>query len=120
MKKTKAARKAQRKQRIRLRVHGNQEKPRVVVRRSLKNLFVEAVDDDANKTLFSCSTLDKELKQKSSYAGNVKAAVLLGEVFARKAREKGITKIVFDRSGYLYHGRVKAFADSARKQGLQF
>jgi large subunit ribosomal protein L18 len=105
---------------IRLRMSGTGLKPRLVVHRSLKNLYAQIVDDTQNKTLFSLSTQDKEVKQKFAYAGNVKAAELLGEVFARRAKEKGITKIIFDRAGYLYHGRVKAFADSLRKGGLEF
>jgi large subunit ribosomal protein L18 len=101
-------------------MNGTADRPRLAVHRTLKNLGAQVVDDVANKTLFSLSTLDKEVKAKFPYAGNVKAAQFFGEVFARKAKEKGITAVVFDRAGYLYHGRIKAFADSARKGGLQF
>lgn len=94
--------------------------PRLVVHRSLKNLYAQAVDDLQSKTLLSVSTQDKEVKQKFPYAGNIKAAEFLGEVFAKRAKEKGISKIAFDRGGYLYHGRVKAFAEGLRKGGLKF
>lgn len=104
----------------RARLSGTQERPRLAIHRSLSNLTAQVVDDVAHKTIFSLSTLDKEIKQKFAYAGNVKAAQFFGETFAKRAKEKGITAVVFDRAGYLYHGRIKAFADSARKGGLQF
>jgi len=106
--------------RLVLRMHGTPEVPRLIIHRSLKNLQVQMVDDTAHKTLFSLSTLDKEMKQKFPCAGNIKAAELFGEIFARRAIEKGFQKIIFDRGGYLYHGRIKAFADSLRKGGLKF
>jgi len=90
------------------------------VHRSLKNLYAQIIDDTKNKVLFSLSTLDRSLKQKLPSAGNSKAAVLFGEIFAQKVKEKGISKIVFDRAGYLYHGRIKAFAEALRKGGLEF
>jgi len=105
--------------RIRKRLSGTKEKPRVSVRRSLKNLFVQLIDDNAQATLVSVSTLDKEFKDKAKYGGNVKAATLVGEIIVSKAKEKGIESVVFDRSGYLYHGRVKALAESLRKGGLK-
>lgn len=105
---------------IKLRMEGTAEKPRLVIHRSLKNLVVLVIDDIKNRTIFSMSTLDKEVKQKFASAGNIKAAEFFGEVFAKRAKEKGVTKLIFDRAGYLYHGRIKAFADSLRKQGLQF
>ena len=88
--------------------------------RSLSNLYGQIIDDTSNRTLFSLSTRDKEIKAKFSYSGNVKAATFLGEVFARRAKEKGITKVIFDRGGYLYHGRIRAFADALRKAGMDF
>lgn len=88
--------------------------------RSLKNLCAQVIDDTKNRTIFSLSTSDKDIKQKLPCGGNVKAAQLFGEVFASKAKEKGITKIIFDRAGYLYHGRIKAFAEALRKGGLEF
>lgn len=95
-------------------------KPRLVVHRSLKNLYAQVIDDTQNKVLFSLSTLDKEVKEKFPSAGNIKATEFFGGVFARRAKEKGIGKIIFDRAGYLYHGRIKVFADSLRKGGIQF
>jgi large subunit ribosomal protein L18 len=105
---------------IRVRLSGTALVPRLIVRRSLRNIFASVMDDTKNKTLFSLSTLDKEVKSKFAYAGNQKAAEFLGEVFAKRAKEKGVAKVVFDRAGYLYHGRVKIFAESLRKHGLEF
>jgi len=101
-------------------MRGSSERPRLVVRRSLKNMSAQAFDDTLSKAVFSLSTLDKEIKQKFPNAGNIKAAQFFGEVFSRRAKEKGIAKIIFDRAGYLYHGRVKAFSDALRKGGLEF
>lgn len=106
--------------RIRLGISGRSQRPRLVVHRSLKNLYAQVIDDTRNMTLFSLSTQDKEIKEKFASGGNAKAAGLFGEIFARRAKEKGITKIIFDRAGYLYHGRIKAFAESLRKAGLEF
>lgn len=105
---------------MRKKISGTGEQPRLAVHRSLKNITAQVIDDTANRTLISLSTQDKEIKARCAYGGNIKAAEVFGEVFARKAREKGISRVVFDRAGYLYHGRVKAFADSLRKNGLQF
>ena len=99
---------------------GTQEKPRLLVKRSLNNLFAQVIDDTRNKTIFSLSTQNEEVKEKFSSAGNIKAAEFFGGVFARRAKEKGVSKVIFDRAGYLYHGRVKAFADALRKAGLEF
>jgi large subunit ribosomal protein L18 len=106
--------------RIRMRLSGTAEKPRLVVRRSLKNFCAQVIDDTMDKTLFSLSTQDKTIKAKFPYAGNVKAAEFFGEEFARQAKAKGFSQIIFDRAGYLYHGRVKAFAEGLRKGGLVF
>ena len=106
--------------RIRLGMHADAQMPRLVVHRSLNNLYAQVIDDTKNKTLFSLSTLDKDIRQKFASAGNIKAAQFFGEVFAAKAKEKGINKIVFDRAGYLYHGRIKVFAEALRKGGLVF
>ena len=105
---------------IRLRMHGTSATPRLVVRRSLKNMSAAILDDTVNKTLFSLSTLDKQVKEKFPCPGNVKSAEFFGEIFAQRAKEKGISKIIFDRAGYLYHGRIKAFAQALRKGGLEF
>lgn len=105
--------------RIRKTVSGTQDRPRLSVHRSLKNLQAQLVDDIQEKTLLSVSTQDKEVRQKFPYAGNAKAAAFLGELFAKRAKEKGISKVVLDRSGCLYHGRIKAFAEGLRKGGLE-
>jgi len=106
--------------RLRKSVTGSSGRPRLSVRRSLKHLFVQLVDDVKGVTLLSASTTDKDFKQKLANGGNIKAAALLGEAFARQAVEKKISKVVFDRGGYDYHGRIKAFAEAARKGGLEF
>lgn len=106
--------------RIRKRLSGTAQRPRLSVYRSLKNTYAQIIDDVSNRTLLSLSTQDKEMKKSYAYGGNVKAAGLLGGVLAKKAKENGISKVVFDRGGYLYHGRVKALAEGARKAGLEF
>jgi len=111
---------SKRHRRIRLKLCGTSARPRLIIRRSLKNLHAQLLDDAQQKTLFCLSTLDKEIKTKFPCAGNIKAAEFFAEVFARRAKEKGIAQIVFDRAGYLYHGRVKAFAEALRKGGLEF
>ena len=105
---------------IKLRMQGTGEKPRLIVHRSLKNFSAQVINDAENKVVFALTTLDKEIKQKFKLAGNIKAAEFFGQVFAQRAKEKGIKKIIFDRAGYLYHGRIKAFADALRKGGLEF
>ncbi len=95
--------------RIKLGMRGTSIRPRLIVHRSIKNLSAQIVDDTENKALFSLSTLNKEVKEKIPYAGNIKAAELFGQFFAQRVKAKGITKIIFDRAGYLYHGRIKAF-----------
>ncbi|MFH1354568.1 MAG: 50S ribosomal protein L18 [Candidatus Omnitrophota bacterium] len=119
MKKSKAQR-LKRHHRILKRMQGTSSVPRLIVCRSLANLWAQAIDDVGNKTIFSLSTMDKEVRGKFPKPGNVKAAEFFGEIFARRAKETGISKIVFDRTGYLYHGRIKAFAEALRKGGLQF
>ncbi|MDD5196510.1 MAG: 50S ribosomal protein L18 [Candidatus Omnitrophota bacterium] len=106
--------------RIRMKMQGSKDKPRLVVKRSLNNLSAQIIDDTENKVLFSYSTASKEFKQKAAGAGNVKSAQVFGESFSRLAKEKGISKIIFDRAGYLYHGRIKEFAESLRKGGMEF
>ncbi|MBL7069537.1 MAG: 50S ribosomal protein L18 [Candidatus Omnitrophica bacterium] len=106
--------------RIRKKLFGTPKAPRLVIYRSLKNLRVALVDDAGHKTLMSVSTITPGLRDKVGYGGNVKAAGLLGEFFAKKALEKGIDRVVFDRSGYMYHGRIKALAESVLKNGLSF
>ncbi|MFH0856234.1 MAG: 50S ribosomal protein L18 [Candidatus Omnitrophota bacterium] len=106
--------------RIRMKMQGTQAKPRLVVKRSLNNLSAQVIDDTENKVLFSFSTASKEFKKKTGSCGNVNAACAFGEAFSRMAKEKKINKIIFDRAGYLYHGRIKAFAEHLRKGGLEF
>lgn len=106
--------------RIKMRMSGTAGKPRLVVKRSLMHMAAQVVDDASGKVIFSLSTKDKTLKEKFKAAGNVKSALAFGEIFAKTAKEKGLSRIVFDRAGYLYHGRVKAFADALRKGGLEF
>ncbi|MDP8265521.1 MAG: 50S ribosomal protein L18 [Candidatus Aceula meridiana] len=120
MRKTKEQKRILRHKRIRKTVKGTGEQPRVCVHRSLKNISASLIDDVACRTLFTLSTLDKTLKTKIKSGGNVDAASTLGEAFAIKAQEKGIKKACFDRGGYIYHGRVKAFAEAVRKGGLEF
>ena len=106
---------------IRKKVSGTGQKPRVSIYRSLKNVYAQVIDDMEGKTLVSVSTALPEFKEKlKKDAGNVKGASALGAALADLCRKKGITKVVFDRSGYLYHGRVKAVAEAARKGGLEF
>jgi large subunit ribosomal protein L18 len=109
-----------RKKRVRSRVHGTADRPRLNVFRSLKHIYAQAIVDGTGQTLASASTLSPELEGTLKRAGNVEAAKKVGELIAVKCLEKGIQKVVFDRSGYLYHGRVKALADAARAKGLIF
>ncbi|MCG2711757.1 MAG: 50S ribosomal protein L18 [Candidatus Omnitrophica bacterium] len=105
--------------RIRKKITGTKERPRLSVYRSLKNMYAQLIDDENNVTMLTCSTQQKELKEKAK-ANNMNAAALLGELIAKGAKDKGIETVVFDRGGYLYHGRIKAVAEAARKGGLKF
>jgi large subunit ribosomal protein L18 len=107
-------------ERVRKNLSGTPEKPRLCVYRSLKNIFAQVVDDVSGNTLVAASTLDKEIKAKAPYGGNKDAAKLVGESIAKKALDKGIDEVAFDRGGFLYHGRVKELADGARGAGLKF
>lgn len=107
--------------RIRKKIIGTMERPRLSLRRSTSHLYAQIIDDATGKTLVSVSTLSSDLKDKiKKDAGNVKGAAIIGSAIAEKCKKEGITKVVFDRAGYLYHGRVKALADAARKGGLSF
>lgn len=106
--------------RIRKSVVGTKERLRLSVYRSLNNIYVQIIDDADGRTLVSASSLDSPLKDMKQHKGNSKTAKEVGILVAKRAQEKGIKKIVFDRSGYLYHGRVKALADGAREAGLEF
>ena len=104
--------------RVRKKASGTPERPRLSVYRSEKNIYAQIIDDINAVTLVSASTLDKDLNLK--VGGNKEAAKLVGELIAKRAVDKGITEVVFDRGGYVYHGRVQVLADSAREAGLKF
>ena len=104
--------------RIRNKVSGTKDVPRLNVFRSNSNIFAQIIDDEAGVTLVSASSIDKELKLENG--GNVEAATKVGELIAKRAKKAKITKVVFDRGGYQYHGRVEALADAARENGLEF
>lgn len=106
-----------RQKRVRAKVKGTALRPRLCVYRSLNNISAQLIDDEKQITLLSASTLDKEVKTKAS---NVVAAAEVGTLIAKRAIEKNIKTVVFDRNGYLYHGKVKALADAAREAGLEF
>ena len=110
----------QRHARVRRDVFGTPERPRLCVYRSLSNIFAQVIDDVNGSTLVSASTLDKEIKEQFAYGGNKEAAKAVGEVLGKRALEKGIDTVCFDRGGFLYHGRVKELADGARSAGLKF
>ena len=120
MKRLTEVRRKARHSRIREKVVGTSQRPRLVVHRSLKNLQVQLVDDEQARTIFSMSTTAKELKEKIPYGGNAKAAEIFGEVLAKQIMNKGVKSVVFDRGGYIYHGRVRALAEALRKGGLTF
>lgn len=107
-------------QRIRMKISGTQERPRLNVFRSLDNIYVQVIDDIAGHTLVSASTVDKKLATELEGKTKKEQATLVGKVVAERALAAGITEVVFDRGGYLYHGRVKALADGAREGGLKF
>lgn len=106
--------------RVRNRISGTAERPRLNIYRSNKHIYAQVIDDVSGNTLASASTLDKELVADVKNGGTVEAAQKVGELVAKRALEKGVSSIVFDRGGYLYHGRVQALADAARAAGLQF
>lgn len=111
------AERIRRHKRVRNKISGTAECPRLCVYRSNNNLYVQVIDDEAQKTIVSASTLDKEIKTKHS---NKEAAKELGQLIAKRAIEKNIKTIVFDRGGYIYHGVVKELAEAAREGGLEF
>ena len=91
-----------------------------MVYRSVKHIYAQIIDDSVSKTLVSACSIDTELKEKLSHGGNLEAAKLVGELIAKRALEKGVEKVVFDRGGNLYHGRIAALAEAAREAGLNF
>ena len=106
--------------RIRNKVSGTAQRPRLAVFRSNKHMYAQLIDDVAGNTIVAASTMEAEVKEKIEYTSTVEGAKAVGEAIAKKAIEKGITEVVFDRGGYVYHGRVQALADAAREAGLQF
>ena len=106
--------------RVRTRVEGTPERPRLCVYRSLGHIYAQVIDDRSGKTLVSASSVDGETKKNLKGGGNIAAAKVIGKIVADRAKAAGVSKVVFDRGGYKYHGRVKALADAAREAGLQF
>ncbi len=107
-------------QRIRVKISGTTECPRLAVYRSTKHIYAQVIDDVKRVTLAAASSNDKELKEKLAHGGNIEAAKVVGEAVAKKALKAGIKDVVFDRGGFVYHGRVAALADAAREAGLNF
>lgn len=105
---------------LRNRFSGTTERPRLAVFRSNNHMYAQIIDDTVGKTLISASTLDKEVKEECEKTNNVEAAAVVGKVVAKKALEKGITTVVYDRGGFIYEGKVKALAEAAREAGLEF
>lgn len=116
----KRLRRIRKKRSIRNKVYGTEQKPRLTVFRSCKNLYAQIIDDDKSITLCSASSLDKELNITSVNRNNKDNAQNIGKLLAKKAKEKNISKVVFDRNGYKYHGKIKSLADACREEGLIF
>lgn len=116
----KEALRVKRHRRLRYRLSGTSERPRLNVSRSLQHIYAQLIDDTTGNTLTTASTVDAGLRTALKSGGNVEAAKAVGKLIAERAQEKGITAVVFDRGGYKYHGRVQALADSAREGGLKF
>ena len=106
--------------RVRKKISGTTEKPRLNVFRSLKHIYVQVIDDNTGVTIASASTADKELKSGVKIGSNIEAAKTVGAAIAKRAVGKGVKQVIFDRGGYIYHGRVKALAEAAREGGLDF
>ncbi|HXJ07434.1 MAG TPA: 50S ribosomal protein L18 [Candidatus Acidoferrum sp.] len=107
-------------ERVRQRVTGTTDRPRLCVYRSLGHIYAQVIDDRTGKTLVSASSVDGETKKNLKGGGNIAAAKVIGKTIAERAKTAGVSKVVFDRGGYKYHGRVKALADAAREAGLKF
>jgi large subunit ribosomal protein L18 len=121
--KTKEDRRDRIKFRIRKRVRGTEARPRLTVFRSVAHIYVQVVDDATGQTIASASSVEPSVKgamAKAEHGGNVAGAQAIGRTIAARLKEKGVTRVVFDRNGFLYHGRIKAVADSAREAGLEF
>lgn len=109
-----------RKQRVRKKVQGTEERPRLTVYRSLRHIYAQVINDTTGQTLAAASTLSKEIRGTLKVTGNSEAAKAVGDLLAQKALERGIKRVVFDRNGFLYHGRIKQLAEAARHKGLEF
>ena len=109
-----------RKKRVRKKIVGTKQRPRLSVFRSLRHIYAQIIDDQAGNTLIAASTLSPELKDSLSTPGNISAAKQVGTLIARRAKEHQIESVIFDRGGNLYHGRIKALAEAAREEGLRF
>lgn len=107
-------------ERVRTRISGTTERPRLCIYRSTAHIYVQVIDDLSGKTIVSASSVDGETKKNLKGGGNIAAAKVIGKTVAERAKAAGVSKVVFDRGGYKYHGRVKALADAAREAGLQF
>jgi len=109
-----------RKKRIRKKIHGTSQRPRLSVFRSARHTYAQLIDDAQGRTIVAASTLDKEAKKAPKFENKVAAAKFVGKLLGDRALEKGIKEVVFDRNGFLYHGRVKSLSDGARESGLTF
>lgn len=116
----KNAKRLQRHKRVRRKVFGTPQRPRLCVFRSSNNIYAQIIDDTNRVTLVAASSLDEAVKGAVNHTGNKEAAKMVGEMVAKKAVEKGITEVVFDRGGYIYHGGIKELAEGAREAGLKF
>ena len=116
----KNANRLQRHKRVRRKITGTTQRPRLCVFRSANNIYAQIIDDTNRVTLAAASSLEAEVKGAVNHTGNKEAARKVGELIAKKAVEKGITEVVFDRGGYLYHGRIQELAEGAREAGLKF
>ena len=119
-KKSRTVVREQKHRRLRNRFSGTAERPRLAVFRSNNHMYAQIIDDTVGNTLVSASTLQKDVKAELEKTNNVEAAAKLGEVIAKKALDKGITEVVFDRGGFIYQGKVQALAEAAREAGLKF
>jgi len=120
LRRTRREARERRRRRVRKKVFGMPERPRLAVYGSLNHIYAQIIDDVEGRTLAAASTLDREMKDLSTHGGNVEAAKKVGVLLAKRAVEKGIKRVVFDRGGFKFHGRIKALADAAREGGLEF
>ncbi len=118
--KTSRAQRLRRHARVRRRVEGSAERPRLAVYRSLSHIYAQVIEDGKGHTVASACSLDAPIKEQKNGGNKTSVATLVGKLIAERAKAAGVTKVVFDRGGFLYHGRVKAVADAAREAGLEF